>query len=38
VVNYAWKSLLSGMLSTLGINKKEQRQERKELKNREAIE
>jgi hypothetical protein len=31
-VNYLWKSILSGMLSTLGFNSKEQRQELKELK------
>jgi len=33
IINYTWKSVLSGILSTVGINKKEQRQERKELKN-----
>ncbi|RLD33571.1 MAG: hypothetical protein DRI83_09190, partial [Bacteroidetes bacterium] len=32
ILNYAWKSLLSGMLSSIGINKKEQRQERREIK------
>ncbi len=32
IVNFAFRSILSGMLSTLGINKKEQRQERKEYK------
>ena len=32
VVNYAWKGILSGMLSTLGFNTKEQRMEKKELK------
>jgi len=33
VVNYAWKSIFSGMISTAGFNTKEQRQEKKELKN-----
>lgn len=32
IVNYSWKSLLSGMLSSIGINKKEQRQEKRETK------
>lgn len=32
IVNYSFKSLLSGMLYTLGINNKGQRQEKKELK------
>jgi len=32
VVNYLWKSLLSGMLSTMGINTKEQRQQKKIIK------
>jgi len=32
IVNYAWKGMLSGMLSTLGFNNKGQRKERKELK------
>jgi hypothetical protein len=32
VVNFAWKSILSGMLSTLGFNTKEQRQEKREMK------
>jgi len=32
IINYAWKSLLSGMLSTIGINTKEQRHDRKEMK------
>jgi hypothetical protein len=32
IVNYAFKSILSGMLSTLGINKKEQRKVRREFK------
>ena len=35
IVNYAFQSILSGMLSTLGINKKEQRKERKEYKKEE---
>ncbi|MCF6170552.1 MAG: hypothetical protein L3J66_06180 [Bacteroidales bacterium] len=35
IVNYAFRSLLSGMLSTLGINKKEQRKERKVYKKEE---
>jgi hypothetical protein len=35
IVNYAFKSILSGMLSTLGINKKEQRKERREYKKEE---
>ena len=30
VVNFAWKGILSGLLSTLGFNNKEQRKERKE--------
>lgn len=34
-INYTWKSLLSGIMSTAGINKKEQRQEKKEIKNQE---
>jgi len=32
VINYLWKSLLSGMLSTMGINTKEQRQQKKIIK------
>ncbi len=32
IVNFAFKGILSGMMSTLGINKKEQRKERKEYK------
>lgn len=32
VANYLWKSLLSGMLSTMGINTKGQRQEKKSIK------
>ncbi len=32
IVNYAWKSILSGMLSTLGFNNKEQRLEKKAMK------
>ena len=32
ILNYVWKSLLSGMLSSVGINTKEQRQERREMK------
>jgi hypothetical protein len=32
IVNYTFKSLLSGMLSTLGINNKGQRQEKKDMK------
>jgi len=32
ILNYVWKSLLSGMLSSIGINKKEQRQERRDMK------
>ena len=32
VANYLWKSLLSGMLSTMGINTKGQRQEKKSMK------
>ena len=35
IVNFAFKGILSGMLSTLGINKKEQRKERKEYKKEE---
>ncbi|MCF6342342.1 MAG: hypothetical protein L3J31_06005 [Bacteroidales bacterium] len=35
IVNFAFRSLLSGMLSTLGINKKEQRKERKVYKKEE---
>ena len=35
IVNYVWKGILSGMLSTLGFNNKEQRQERKEMKSTE---
>ena len=34
-VNYAWKSIFSGMISTAGFNTKEQRREKKELKNAE---
>jgi hypothetical protein len=33
ILNYVWKSLLSGMLSSIGINTKEQRQERRDMKN-----
>jgi hypothetical protein len=32
IVNYAWKGILSGLISTIGINNKNQRQERKNLK------
>jgi len=32
IVNYTFKSILSGMLSTLGLNTKGQRQEKKDLK------
>jgi len=32
IINYTWKSLLSGILSTMGFNTKEQRQGKKELK------
>ena len=32
IINYLWKSLLSGMLSTMGINTKEQRQQKKMIK------
>jgi len=32
IINYLWKSLLSGMLSTMGINSKEQRQQKKMIK------
>ena len=32
MTNYVWKSILSGMLSTMGFNNKEQRQEKRELK------
>ena len=32
ILNYTWKSILSGMMSTMGINNKEQRQERRENK------
>jgi ABC-type molybdenum transport system ATPase subunit/photorepair protein PhrA len=35
IINYAFNSILSGMLSTLGINKKEQRKERREFKKEE---
>ncbi len=31
VVNFAWKGILSGLLSTLGFNNKEQRKERKQM-------
>ena len=31
-VNYFWKSILSGTLSTMGFNNKQQRQEKKEIK------
>ncbi len=34
IVNYVWKSLLSGILSSMGINKKEQRQEKREMKSK----
>jgi hypothetical protein len=30
IVNYVWKSVLSGLMSTMGFNNKAQRQERKE--------
>ena len=32
VVNYVWKSVLSGLMSTMGFNTKAQKQERKEVK------
>jgi len=32
IINYLWKSLLSGMLSTAGINTKEQRQEKRDMR------
>ena len=35
IINYLWKSLLSGMLSTMGINTKEQRQQKKIIKKEE---
>ena len=35
IVNYLWKSLLSGMLSTMGVNNKEQRQQKKDIRKKE---
>ncbi len=32
VANYTWKSIMSGMMSTAGINTREQRKEKRELK------
>jgi hypothetical protein len=34
IVNYVWKSVLSGLMSTMGFNNKAQRQDRKENKNK----
>ena len=35
ITNYLWKSVLSGMMSTMGFNTKEQRQEKREMKKNE---
>lgn len=37
-INFTWKSLLSGIMSTAGFNNKEQRQEKKEAKKQEEAE
>jgi hypothetical protein len=35
IINYIWKSTLSGVLSTMGFNNKEQRKRRKEYRKQE---